>query len=121
VFITFFDQYFTTILPQAMEVYIAARIPSYYLLLTISPLLLASACSIMLAWNMSPKGISSCNAILLLSALGFLIAHLIQGKSWSYHYYPSAALLLLVALDGTFNKIYLINNRSKDYSRQIFA
>lgn len=121
VFITFFGQYFITILPQALEVYIPARTPIQYLILAISPLLLTFGFIIILTWKLRPQGISIINTVFLLSSLGFLISHLVQGKVWSYHYYPMAALLLLVAFDTVATKAMVSNQDAPDFKRQIGA
>lgn len=119
-FITFYDQYFDLILPKALDVYMAYRIHFMYLILVIAPLLLAFLALIALLWKLSPRGISGANTILILSSSGFIVAYIVQGKIWSYHYYPAAALILLAALDLTALKISL-NKYKMDIRRQSIA
>lgn len=121
IFIAYYGQYFDLILPKAIDVYMAHRIPISYMILAISPLLMAFLATLSLTWKIGPPGVSETNAVLILSAVGFVIAYIVQGKIWSYHYYPAAALVLLVALDVTALKLSLLKKDDPDRSRQFMA
>ena len=93
----FTPDYLTRVVPFALEVYNDAyRNPLLAVLYQQETLLLPL---LGFLW-LSLRRALDCAAladVLMIGALGFFVAYLVQMKGWNYHVYPTAALLLMTA------------------------
>jgi hypothetical protein len=89
-----YPAYFATIVPMEMDTYIHVRQPPATLLF--DPLFVTAAALIWLTYLLRRRDSTArMTIVFLLSALGFALAYIEQGKGWRYQFLPCLSLVVL--------------------------
>lgn len=92
--LVFYPKFFSDVLPEVADLYLPLRIDSFDLVARAAISIAVPLCACWIARNRRDNVGTS---VLLLTAMGFLGAYLIQGKGWSYHLYPAVAFFIMAA------------------------
>ena len=88
-----YPDYYATMLPVVVDVYLPNRNP-LDILLSMPFTLVASLCVLACAMRDRDKG-EPFTQTLLAAALGFFVAYLLQGRGWPYHLMPAVTLAII--------------------------
>jgi hypothetical protein len=92
-----FREYIDVMLPMAEHVYLPVRFP--WPLLVAKPMVILPVVGfVTVVIVAAPRALRTLPLMLVLAAIGFWLASLIQGKGWPYHGYPAIALTLIASL-----------------------